>query len=755
MHAEHAGGGIGLATPLTRAIQARAARELAEHLGLVTVADLLDHLPRRYHRRGELTDLADVAPGEVVTVQARVARYSTRPMRDRRRMVANVLITDGRDQMSLVFFNVRQPWHSRRLPVGTVALFSGKADVYRGGLQLVNPEVQILAEDAGTTQGGEGIEVYAGALIPVYPATEKVSSAVIGRFVRTLLDVLGELPDPLPADLRRRHRLADLRSAYELVHRPTTFGDVERGRIRLKWDEALALQVVLAQRRRAVSMIATVARRPRADGILAAFDRQLPFPLTTGQREVGEAIEAELARPVPMHRLLQGEVGSGKTVVALRAMLAVVDAGGQAVLLAPTETLAVQHYRGVRALLGDLAQAGELGAPEQATRVVLLTSSLGARARREALAAAADGSAGLVIGTHALLHDNVVFRDLGLVVIDEQHRFGVEQRDALRTRASQPPHVLVMTATPIPRTVAMTVFGDLEVSTLTELPAGRQPVATHVVPGAAHPRWRDRIWGRIREEVAAGRQAFVVCPRISSTSADDGDGDGDGGSGGERGAAAGGQALAAPGEDGSLAGLGVEELAAWLADGPLAGLRVAMLHGRLPADEKDAVMTRFAAGQADVLVATTVIEVGVDVPNASVIAVIEADRFGVSQLHQLRGRVGRGRHPGWCLLHHEIVGETPATQRLANVASTNDGAELARLDLAQRREGDVLGVLQSGGRRSLRMLELLRDEPVILAAREEAGRLVAADPELSAHPELRRRISLLLDEDRVEYLEKG
>jgi len=755
-------------TPLRHLLPAKDAKRLAERpLELVTVADLLDHLPRRYHRRGELTNLADLVEGEASTVHARVVRYENKTARTGRRYVV-LTVTDGTAQMVVTYFNPNKS-PARRLSAGSVAAFSGKVERFNKRLQMVNPETHPLEDDDGP---GDDPDRWARALVPIYPATEQVGSPAIGRCVRVLLEAVGELPDPLPADLRARYRLVDLRKAYELVHQPESMGDVERAQRRLKWDEALTLQVILAQRRREIAAIATIARRPRPDGILAAFDVQLPFALTDGQREVGATIQAELAQPAPMHRLLQGEVGSGKTVVALRAMLAVVDAGGQAALLAPTETLAVQHYRGIRNLLGGFGRAGELDETPPATKVALVTGSLGARAKRAALAAAADGSAGLVVGTHALLHEGVAFRDLGLVVVDEQHRFGVEQRDALRARATDPPHVLVMTATPIPRTVAMTVFGDLEVSTLTELPAGRSPIVTFVVNAAAHPSWRDRIWGRIRDEVAAGHQAYVVCPRISSLAGGQADGELDEDEGeSARGPSAGetrlpldaAQARAAGGADGagfgggagSLAGAGVEELLPWLAEGPLAGLRVAALHGRLAADVKDAVMTRFAAGEVDVLVATTVIEVGVDVPNATVIAIMDADRFGVSQLHQLRGRVGRGQAPGVCLLHTEVDGDTPATQRLANVAATRDGAELARLDLGQRREGDVLGASQSGRSRTVRLLELLKDERLILDAREEAARLVAADPDLAAHPHLARRVGLALDDRPVEYLEKG
>jgi ATP-dependent DNA helicase RecG len=480
----------------------------------------------------------------------------------------------------------------------------------------------------------------------------------------------------------------------------------------------------------------------RPGGLVDAFRDRLPFQLTDGQREVDRVIRTDLAETVPMHRLLQGEVGSGKTVVALLAMLAVVDAGGQAVLLAPTEVLAQQHHRSITALLGPLAEAGRLGAADAATRVALLTGSMTGGARRTALLEAASGQAGIVVGTHALLEETVQFADLGLVVVDEQHRFGVHQRDALRAKGTRPPHVLVMTATPIPRTVAMTVFGDLEESALTELPQGRSPIGTFVVP-AEHQRYVDRMWAKVREEVEAGHQAYVVCPRIGDGQpADDAewaDEDPD-------------DEVSEPGRRPSAAVLDVAEL---LAEGPLLGLRVGTLHGRLPPAEKDDVMTAFAAGQIDVLVSTTVIEVGVDVPNATVMVVLDADRFGISQLHQLRGRVGRGEAPGTCLLQTSTVPESPSGQRLAAVAATTDGFTLARHDLEARREGDVLGASQSGRRSQLRMLKLTIHEELIRQARDEATSLVAADPELSQHPALAAALAAVLDDERSQYLEKA
>lgn len=480
-----------------------------------------------------------------------------------------------------------------------------------------------------------------------------------------------------------------------------------------------------------------MARKPKPDGLLTAFDARLPFTLTEGQQKVSKEIFDDLATEHPMHRLLQGEVGSGKTMVALRAMLAVVDAGGQAAMLAPTEVLAQQHHRSIVEMMGDLAEGGMLGGSEHATKVVLLTGSMGMAARRQALLDLVTADAGIVIGTHALIEDKVQFHDLGLVVVDEQHRFGVEQRDALRGKGKQPPHLLVMTATPIPRTVAMTVFGDLETSVLDQLPAGRSPIASHVVPAADKPHFLARAWERVREEVENGHQGYVVCPRIGDEEVDP-------------------KKKKSPEDEAEKRPpLAVLEVADQLAKGPLQGLRVEVLHGRMHPDDKDAVMRRFAAGETHVLVATTVIEVGVNVPNATAMVIMDADRFGVSQLHQLRGRVGRGSAAGLCLLVTEMPEASAARQRLNAVASTLDGFELSRIDLEQRREGDVLGQAQSGARTSLRMLAVIEDEEIIAEAREEAAAVVAADPELTGLPGLRTALDALLDEEREQYLEKG
>ncbi|MFE7976299.1 helicase-related protein [Streptomyces shenzhenensis] len=1005
--------------PLKSVLGPATAKVMAEHLGLHSVGDLLHHYPRRYEERGQLTHLADLPMDEHVTVVAQVADArlhsfaSAKAPRGKGQRL-EVTITDGSGRIQLVFFGngVHKP-HKELLP-GTRAMFAGKVSVFNRRLQLAHPAYELLrgADD----EAAETAESWAGALIPIYPATAKLESWKIGKAMQTVLPGARDAVDPLPESLRAGRGLVSLPEALHKIHRPHTKADIADARARLKWDEAFVLQVALARRRHADAQLPAVPRRPAPDGLLAAFDDRLPFTLTEGQRKVSKEIFDGLATEHPMHRLLQGEVGSGKaqpldalvltpagfrrmgdvrtgdevvvpdgeialidgvfpqgerdvwrlllsdgssvecddehlwivatscawqrgqapevmttreirqdtfeadgspkwylpaatpvdlgddsgppldpylfglrtgdgslrhnldtcvpdvfkntsiknrlavlqglmdtggtvhtdgsgasfrsasprlaedvawlvrslggrarilperaafdvsvslpdlyapfrltrktaqvsgprpedhtfrrgiraveyvgrkpvqcisvahpsrayvtdnftvthnTMVALRAMLAVVDAGGQAAMLAPTEVLAQQHHRSIVEMMGELAEGGMLGGAEQATKVVLLTGSMGAAARRQALLDLVTGEAGIVIGTHALIEDKVQFHDLGLVVVDEQHRFGVEQRDALRGKGKQPPHLLVMTATPIPRTVAMTVFGDLETSVLDQLPAGRSPIASHVVPAADKPHFLARAWERVREEVAGGHQAYVVCPRI-------GDEEDDPKKGGAR--------KSPEDEAEKRPPLAVLDVAAQLSAGPLRGLKVEVLHGRMQPDDKDAVMRRFTAGETDVLVATTVIEVGVNVPNATAMVIMDADRFGVSQLHQLRGRVGRGSAPGLCLLVTEMPEASAARQRLNAVAATLDGFELSRIDLEQRREGDVLGQAQSGARSSLRVLAVIEDEEIIAEAREEAAAVVAADPELERLPGLRTALDALLDEEREQYLEKG
>ena len=727
---------ISMDTALVKVLGPKTATVMADQLALHTVRDLLRHYPRRYARRGEMSKLDDLEVGDRVTVLAQVKRVSTRPMRQRRGTLTEVTVGDGAGSMRLVFFNNKHA----HLAVGEWGLFAGTVGKWQGDLQFTHPDCHVITGDD---------DDWARALVPIYPASKDVSSWVIQKSVKLLLDdphaLEGALDDPIPEAVRRRHGLITLVRALVDKHRPETMEQVEQADERLKWDEALVLQVTLAARRRAAALEPGIARPRRTGGLLDAVDAQLPFSLTEGQREVGDELAAELGGEQPMNRLLQGEVGSGKTVVALRAMAQVVDAGGQAALLAPTEVLAAQHVRSLAAILGPLGRAGEIDGDPAGTRVTLLTGSQKAAARREARAAVADGSAGIVVGTHALLQEGVEFADLGLVVVDEQHRFGVEQRDALRAKGARPPHVLVMTATPIPRTVAMTVYGDLETSTLRQLPAGRGGVSSSVVPAGEKPAWLDRAWARVREEVAAGRQAYVVCPRIGEEAGSDDDGPDD--------------ADGAPPEEKGTSDrrppLAVLDVAEGLRAGPLSALRVEVLHGRMPADEKEARMRAFAAGEVDVLVATTVVEVGVDVPNATVMVVMDADRFGVSQLHQLRGRVARGAHAGLCLLVSEASSSSPTGQRLAAVAATTDGFDLARLDLETRREGDVLGAAQSGRRSGVRLLSLLDDEALISEARAEATALVESDRGLADHPELAAAVAALAMDERADWLEKA
>ncbi|MFD7412032.1 ATP-dependent DNA helicase RecG [Kitasatospora purpeofusca] len=738
--------------PLTKLVGDRTAKVLADSLKLRTVGDLLHHYPRRYVERGRLTSLDELEVDEHVTVLARIDKVTLIPFRGRKGDRLEVVVTDDRSRLTLVFFN--QGWRQKELRPGTQGLFAGKVGVFNRARQLASPDYQLLDD----TDGGGAAAGFAGRLIPVYPASAQMPSWKLSLCVETALTKhLSDVGEPLPAELRDRHGLIALPEALELIHRPQNQADRERAQDRLRWDEAFVLQVALARRRAADSALPAKPRPARPGGLLDAFDARLPFTLTEGQRKVSAEISADLASDHPMHRLLQGEVGSGKTLVALRAMLAVVDAGGQAVLLAPTEVLAQQHHRSIVEMMGDLAEGGLLGGSDLGTRVALLTGSMGVPARRQALLDMACGDAGIAIGTHALIEDKVQFQDLGLVVVDEQHRFGVEQRDALRAKGEQPPHLLVMTATPIPRTVAMTVFGDLETSVLDQLPAGRSPISTHVVPAVEKPNFLTRAWERVREEVAKGHQAYVVCPRIGDEEPEP---------------AKGAKRKRRPAEDleellddapdeGAAADgdrrppLSVVETTAKLVAGPLAGLRVEILHGRLAPEAKDEVMRRFAAGEVDVLVATTVIEVGVNVPNSTAMVIMDADRFGVSQLHQLRGRVGRGSAPGLCLLVTDMPAASPARARLDAVAETLDGFRLSRIDLEQRREGDVLGQAQSGVKSSLKVLSVLEDEEVIVTARAEATRLVAEDPDLTAHPDLRTALASLLDEDRAAYMEKG
>jgi ATP-dependent DNA helicase RecG len=720
-----------LTTKLVDVVGDRTAKVLDTVFGYRTVSDLLHHYPRRYLVRGELSDIAELNEGDEVTVLAEIYSSSSRRLQGRKGSILEVIVTDGSAKMSLTFFN--QAWREKELRVGRQGLFAGKVGVFNGKRQLAHPDYEMVPDGSDVDSA---VADFAGKFLPVYPASSKLPSWKIAQCVKLAIDSLDEVPDFLPQHILEKFKYPSAQQALVQIHNPVDLDSAELSKARLTFDEAFLLQLLLLERRAELRALKTVARPVKSGGILEAFDKSLPWKLTPGQVEVSREIESDLAADIPMHRLLQGEVGSGKTVVALRAMLAVVDSGGQAALLAPTEVLAAQHLRTIEKLLGPLAQGGMLGGVENATQITLLTGSQNSAARKEALALAASGQAGIVIGTHALLSESVVFNDLGLIVVDEQHRFGVEQRDALKAKAVNPPHLLVMTATPIPRTVAMTVFGDLDISTLRELPLGRQPITTHVVPTLEKPTFLDRAWERIREEVSQGHQAYIVAPRIAAGSSEDADLD-----------------FLYGEQSPDIAS--VEELAPKLHGGALKGLRIAPLHGRLTTELKDATMRAFSAGEIDVLVSTTVIEVGVDVPNATVMVIMDADRFGVSQLHQLRGRVGRGTSPGLCLLVSGAPIETPARERLEAVAKTQDGFELSRIDLEQRREGDVLGATQSGARSHLRLLRVLRDEGLIEEARNVAAELLESDSSLKGYPLLKHELEMLKKEQTSSYIDKG
>lgn len=668
-------------------------------------------------------------------------------------------------QMKLSFFNA---WTAaREIREGETMMFSGKVGIYRGEYTLTNPHYALLSKDASGSEMNEA----ANTPVPVYRAPAKLPTDRIAGYMEQLLEKvpLKELEDPVPYAIRRARKVPSLAWTYRALHTPDTEDTWRAAQAQMRYREAFVLQSALARLHSARAAHRTQARPPIKDGLADRLLEVLPYELTEGQRKVGEEISADLASESPMNRLLQGDVGSGKTVVALRAMLQVADAGGQSAMLAPTEVLAEQHLRSVLDILGDMAAPEESdgsagGIPEGAVRVRLLTASMGTRAKRQVLKELADGTAQIVIGTHALLSDDVRFNDLGLVVVDEQHRFGVEQRDGLRGPDGALPHRLVMTATPIPRTVAMTVFGDLDVSVLDTLPAGRQKISTHVVPLAEKPAWASRLWQRAREEIDAGHQVYVVVPKIG----EDGDSLEEGaaffGASSLNGAGTGtgnsaqgyfGQGGNAS-SDGKVQLTSVASMYSYLsAEDALVGVRIGTLHGRMDPAEKTAVMTAFERGEIDLLISTTVIEVGVNVPNATLMIIMDADRFGISGLHQLRGRVGRGGYAGTCLLVTRQEEGGVSRERLDAVASTTDGFELSRIDLAQRREGDILGAAQSGSKSTLRFLRALADADIIERAREDARSVVEKDPTLAKHPSLARTIDRALDADREAFLGRG
>ncbi|WP_072802172.1 ATP-dependent DNA helicase RecG [Rhodococcoides yunnanense] len=753
-----------LSDRLDTVLGAKVSAPLAELFDIHTVEDLLRYYPHRYMTQGAELSEKEPPEGEHITIVATIASATLRDMKNRKGQFLSVSLAADGQQIDAIFFSPHKLKHV--LIPGRRGMFSGKVKYFGRRWNLTHPGYVILGGDdedgavvpAGRIVGGGALAglargsvdssgsvdmtVFDRRFVPIYPAAKDIESWTFMRCVRQVLDQLDTVDDPVPVDVLAERELVDLDTALRWIHFPDTAEQKEQARDRLKFDEALAVQLVLAGRRQDASQRSAPPCPPREDGLAAEFERRLPFTLTAGQVKVAGEISADLSLGHPMSRLLQGEVGSGKTVVALRAMLQVIDAGHQCALLAPTEVLAAQHARSMKSMLGSLAAAGELGSHELATKVALLTGSMSTAAKRSALLDAVTGDAGIVIGTHALIQDRVEFMDLGLVVIDEQHRFGVEQRDALRSKAREgnSPHLLVMTATPIPRTIAMASLGDLETSTLDELPRGRAPILSSVVSAKDKPAWVNRAWARIREEVSQGRQAYVVCSRI-------------GGDEDEKKPAR----TRSSTDDGknlpeTKAALDMFEL---LGGGPLQDLRVGLLHGRMNPDDKDAAMQDFNAGEIDVLVCTTVVEVGVDVPNATVMVIVDADRFGISQLHQLRGRIGRGGHQGLCIMISQLSSGGMSFARLEAVASTNDGFELAKLDLTTRREGDVLGAAQSGTISSLRLLSLIDDEDVIADAHACARTLFDVDPELTRHPGVASMMKSAWRSDRAEYLEKS
>ena len=694
-------------TALDRVLGDKTAKSFAKNLGLATVADLLQHYPRRYSNRGELTPIANLPIGESLSIVAEVVDARERRMKGRVSHILEVRITDGSGFLSLTFFN--QAWRQKDLKPGVRGLFAGKIGEYQGKLQLAHPDYELFPEEVSEFDA----KAWADQPIPIYPASANVTTWMIQRALGIILDTLEPIPDEVSAELQKKHKLLSINDALEKIHRPTTKNEIASAKKTLVYREAFLLQANLIQRRLDNEQAPATARTSKSGGYLERFDLALPFTLTDGQIEVGSEITSDIAKTYPMNRLLQGEVGSGKTLVALRAMLAVADSDGQSALLAPTEVLASQHFRSIEKSLGE-ELSKEVG-------LTLLTGQLPTEARKKAMLQVVSGKARIVIGTHALFSEKVEFYDLGLVVIDEQHRFGVEQREKLRLKGKLSPHVLTMTATPIPRTLAVTVFGDMSVSSLTELPAGRKEIDSHVVR-AGDPALVSRVWSRVAEEIAKGYQAFVVCPKIDETEKE-------------------------------LSGASVEKTVAQLRkNAALSGVRIQELHGRMDADQKSQIMQAFGAKEIDLLVSTTVIEVGVDVPNATTMVILDADNFGISQLHQLRGRVGRGSAKGLCLLLTAAEDDSIALQRIEAVAAESDGFKLSEIDLELRREGDVLGASQSGGRSSLRLLRVIQDSELIQKVRVELEELFEEDPLLANHPRLR----LAIDQaNAAENLAKG
>ncbi|MFT4656817.1 MAG: ATP-dependent DNA helicase RecG [Candidatus Aldehydirespiratoraceae bacterium] len=687
-------------------------QESLKKVDIANLFDLITTYPRRWVDRTNEARLADLVPGEQALVLVTVRSVNKRTMRNRRTMV-NVNVGDGSGRMDVVFFN--QPWRERQLQEGLQVALYGKADIYRGGLQMSNPVVDLIGDRTGR-------------IVPIYPQSEKaaINTWEMAGWIEETLRRCEErgIADPIPADLLKRHRMVDRATALAGIHLPEDMKQKEIARHRLAFDELLRVQLVLVLRKRAMEREQRGIEHLVSGKLVQRFYEALPYDLTGAQSRVIAEIEADLAAPHPMHRLLQGDVGAGKTVVAIASMLAGVEGGHQAALMAPTEVLAEQHVTSVRAMLdGVIVPDPDNLFGDRPLRIELLTNKVTGARRKEVLAGIADGSVDIAIGTHALIQDKVDFSSLGVVVVDEQHRFGVEQRAALRdkTTGGRTPDTLVMTATPIPRTAAMTVYGDLDVSVLDELPPGRTPIVTMWAKG---PLMEMGVWNDIKAEVAAGRQAYVVCPLV--------------------------------GESEKLEVASAEETIERLAFDELQGLRLELLHGQLPPDEKAAAMERFRSGAADVLVATTVIEVGVDVPNATVMAILDADRFGIAQLHQLRGRVGRGEHASTCWLVTQPNEEGPeaGNPRIEALVATTDGFELAEVDLDLRGEGTLMSTAQKG-RSDLKLASLRRDRKLVEQAREAAFEIVDADPELANHPLIVDELDMVFSDRDEAFLTKG
>ncbi|MDP9420791.1 MAG: ATP-dependent DNA helicase RecG [Actinomycetota bacterium] len=683
-------------------------------LGISSVLDLLMHYPRRYIDRTNQARIADLGLGEEGMVLGRVRRVQSRRTRNRRSLV-EVDVTDGSGYLRCTFFN--QAWRANQLKAGTSAIFFGKLEEFQGRRRMTNPVVDLVGDRTGR-------------IVPVYPQSDKAGLTTweLGAWVEEALGRAGTLADPVPVAVVERYGLVDRTAALHGIHLPASASEHRAARLRLVFDELLRIQLVLVRRKRDLELRAVGIAHDVAGGLVERFHRRLPFPLTDAQRRALAEIEADLAASVPMHRLLQGDVGAGKTLVALSALLVAVEGGRQGAFMAPTEVLAEQHHASIRGLLEGLTLADEGGNlfDERPVRVESLTSRSTPSERSRLAGALASGEVDIVVGTHALIQEKVAFRSLGVAVIDEQHRFGVEQRAALREKGEAIPDVLVMTATPIPRTAAMTVYGDLDVSVLDELPPGRTPVVTRWARTAAE---EAEAWACVAAEVEAGHQAYVVCPLIE--------------------------------ESDKLEARSAQETYDRLSTGELAGLRLGLLHGRVGVKDKEVAMEAFRAGRIDVLVATTVIEVGVDVPNATVMVVIDADRFGLAQLHQLRGRVGRGSAASWCYLladAADVVADGQA--RLEALERTSDGFELAEVDLGLRGEGTLMGAHQKG-RSDLRLASLRRDEVWVGRAREVAFELVDGEGGLDGHPLLVDEVALLLgaddsaDDERTEFLFKS